>query len=383
MPRYQLGRLGQVYAAVESSYGTAPGFAATDAVRHLGVRLNRAKNRVNAPDRHTHPSLVARRTRRKTHDWSLGGILFPSGTINTLPDNDIFLEHSIGAKTNTTLAATVQAAPAPTTTVFTLSSVAGLAVDQPVLVSIAAGGFAGKYVRWISAIASAEITVEPALPAAPATGDSVKGCIGYKPATDLASAINLGHYLQDITRQGYGLVCDQLKVMFDANDEVRWEVSGMYKERVRPAVTGKPGAFTTVGSQPPSGLTGGFNFNGTAEDYLKAEFTLTNAMALDNHAGGTSLARGFYRKGVRSVLVGIDSMVSDDVTVLAATEDNNQYKTLLQSGDVEGNIIACYCPLVELDEPELDDNDEENEWKYEGVAQSTVGGNREFFIALA
>src|SRR3972149_2401676 len=142
IPVYQLGRVGRVYVAAEgaATYGTAPGFAATDAVRHLNVALNRKlRNRVNAPTRHVHPSQVYRRTRRGTAAWSLSGEFFPAGVLNPLPDHSDILEHGIGTKTNITLSTTVSAAPAPTTTVFTVAAVTALAGGDAVLVSIAAG----------------------------------------------------------------------------------------------------------------------------------------------------------------------------------------------------------------------------------------------------
>src|ERR1700754_4099760 len=114
MPNYQLGRTGQVFVAKETTYGTAPGFAATDAIRHLAVKLGRKKNRVDAPDRHTHPSQVYRRDRRESFEWSMGGILFPSGTLGTVPDMDPILECGLGAVRNVTLSTTVASGPTVT-----------------------------------------------------------------------------------------------------------------------------------------------------------------------------------------------------------------------------------------------------------------------------
>ncbi len=387
-PIYQIGRKGRVYAAVEATYGVAPGLAATDAVRHLNVSLNRKqRNRVNAPTRHVHPSQVYRRTRRGTADWIVGGEFFPAGVLNTLPDHSDFLEHGIGTKTNVTLGTTVSATPAPTATVFTVASVTGLVVRDAILINIAAGPSAGKYVRWISAIDTLQLTIEPALPAAPAAGDAVKGCITYKPATDLAKSLNIGHYLESISFQGYGAVVDQLRITFDANNEVMWEASGPMMKRTKNGDAGHtpdPATFTVVGTTPPSGLTGELTFNGTEEDYLRAEFAISNAMALDNYAAGTSLARAFYRKGKRAVTVGVDSMVSDDVTMLTAADLNGDATVLVQSGDTEGSIIAVYCPIVELEELDhAGDSDEELNWKYSGLAKATIAGNNEIYVAVA
>ena len=114
---YQIGRLGRVYVAQESAYGTAAVLAAGDAVRHLNVKLGQnPRNRVNSPERHAHPSQLYRFTRRKTADWMISGIFYPSGTINTVCDIDQILQAIFGSKTNVTLSTTVSAAPGPTTT---------------------------------------------------------------------------------------------------------------------------------------------------------------------------------------------------------------------------------------------------------------------------
>lgn len=381
--RYQLGRVGTVFAAVEGTYDTAPGFAATDAIRHTNINLNYSpRNRVDAPTRHVHPDQVYRRNRRATGTWTIRGEFFPSGTLNTLPDHTDFLEHALGAKTNVALSTTV--ASGPSTTGATLVSVVGLVVRGPVLISIAAGAFAGKYVRWIATLpGGAAVTWEPALPAAPVAGDTVKSCTGYKCATDIASALNIGHYLTDLSYQGYGCVIDSLKIMFDANNEVFWEASGPLARRARPAATAQPGAFTVVGTTPPSGLTGGMYVDNTLEDYIKAEFSLVNGLELDNFAGGTSRARGFYRKGKRQISVNLNTMVSDDVTLLDLGENNADSKVLVQAGDTEGSIIACYCPVVEYETPADPDSDETMEWAYQGHAKATIAGNDGYYIAVA
>src|SRR3990167_3368616 len=261
MPTYQIGRKGRVYVAAETVYGTAPGFAATDAVRHLNVALNRKpRNRVNAPTRHTHPDQVYRRTRRGTASWSLSGEFFPSGVLNTLPDHPDIREHGIGAKTNVVLATTIAVGGAGTTTADTLTSAAGLAIGDALLFSHQDGN---KYVRFLTAVntGTGVCTWAPALPSALTDGQAVKGTLTYKPATALAKSLNIGHYLTSLSYQGYGAVVDELKVSCDANNEVMWEASGPMQKRTRNADTADPATFTVVGTTPPSGLTGGLMFN--------------------------------------------------------------------------------------------------------------------------
>jgi hypothetical protein len=381
MPVYQLGRVGTVFAAAETDYGVAPGFAATDALRHLNVNLGyNPRNRVDAPTRHTHPDLVYRRTRRATGQWSMRGEFFPSGTLNTLPDHDAILEHGLGAKTNVTLDTTLAAGA--TSTTGTVASATGLAVGQPILIAMTVGAV-GNYVRWLTGVSGNDLTWAPALPGSPADGDGVKGCIGYKPATAIAKSLNIGHYLTSLSYQGYGAVVDQLKISFDANGEVMWEASGPMQRRARPAATAQPGAFTTLGTTPPSGLTGGQVINGQAVDYLKAEITLSNALDLDNFAGGTSQARGFFRRGKRRVEVSLNTMVSDDTTLIEAAENTYDNSVLVQAGDTIGSIVAVYCPIVEFDVPDDPDDDETMEWSYKGVAKGSIAGNDLVYIAIA
>jgi Phage tail tube protein len=382
MPVYQLGRVGTVFVAAEATYGVAPGFVAGDALRHLNINLGyNPRNRVDAPTRHTHPSQVYRRTRRATGQWSLRGEFFPSGVINTLPDHDEVLEHGLGTKTNVTLATTINVGG--TTTGGTVASAGTLAIGDAVLITCTGGSAPGKYVRWLTNVAGNVLTWAPALPQAPATSDALKGCITYKLATAIAKSLNIGHYLTSLSYQGYGAVVDQLKIQFDANNEVMFEASGPMQRRTRPADTAQPGAFTTVGITPPSGLTGGLNVSGTAEDYIKAEFTITNAMDLDNFAGGTSQARGFFRRGKRQVQVNLNTMVSDDTTLIAAAEGTTDQIVLVQAGDTDGSIVAAYSPLVEFDVPENPDDDETMEWSYSGLAKSALAGNGEFSLAIA
>jgi hypothetical protein len=380
MPTYQLGRLGRVYAAKETTYGTAPTFASTDAVRHLGVKLNYSpRNRVDSPERLAHPSQISRFTRRATGDWAIDGILYPSGTIATPPDNSDFLECGMGAVASTAAATTI--ASGPSTTGATLTSGTGMAVGRPIVINVTTGSPAtGRVVRWLTSVAGAVVAWAPALPQAPAVGDSVKQGVGYSLATALPNALRIGHYLTSINKEGAGCVVDQLKVMFDANDEVRWEASGPMQTRVTPAQA-VPGAFTTAGSAPPSGLLGGLRVGAAAYDMLKFAVTINNAMDLDNFQFGTSQAQGFFRRGKRKVEVEIGAMVSDDVTLMTAAEGTTNQVLLAQCGNVEGSIVAVYCPAVEFEVPDYPDEDETMEHGFRGVALGTLG-NDEVYIGL-
>jgi hypothetical protein len=382
MSVYQIGRLGKVYAAKETvAYGTAATFASSDAIRHINAQLNFSNNRVESQERFSDPSLRDKWTRRQTSNFLLGGLLYPSGTLNTLPDMAELFECGLGSVANTTLSTTVSSGASATGA--TLASGAGLAVGQGILINVTTGSPAtGRVVRILTSVAGAVVTWDPALPQAPSVGDTVKGVITYSVATALPNALTIGHYLTSISKQCNGAVVDQLKLMFDANDEVRWEASGPAKTRLT-AAQSAPGAFTTVGTTPPSGLVGSLRLGAVAVEFLKAEIIVQNAMELDNFQFGTSSATNFFRKNKRKIACNVTAILSDSTTLMAAAEnatDNNAL--LIQCGQTEGNIVAVYGPDLDFDVPDMPDGEETLEITFGGTMKA-VSGNDEFRLVLA
>lgn len=383
-PVYQIGRVGRVYAKRESTYGTAATLAAGDAIRSLMTSLNEnTRNRVNSPERHTHPSQVYRFTRKQTADGRLRGIFYPSGTLNTVPDHDPLLENAFGAFTNVTLSTTVSATPAPTSTVFTVASAAGLVIGDAILINVTTGSPAtGRVVRVITAIAGAALTVDPALPQAPASTDTVKGCLTYKLATALPQALTLAKYLTSVSYQLEGWVTDEIEFTFDANEEVMYEVSGPAKNRTRPAQT-DPTTATTAGTTPPSGLTATLRADAAAEEFLKVVVRINNNMALDDHPAGITSAQNYYRRNKREVTFEVTVLSSDDLTLLTNAEATTDHVLLAQTGQTEGSIIGIYAPVVEFDVPEDPDDEETMEHVFRGTCKGTTTGNDELRLIVA
>lgn len=380
---YQIGRLGRLFGAQEASYGTSASLAATDAVRHTNLKFGQnPRNRVHSPERHRHPSQIHRFTRRKTADYMIGGIFYPSGTLNTIPDHDFALEAVFGSKTNVTLATTIAVGGAGATTGDTLTSAAGLAVGDALLFTHQDGN---RYVRFITAVntGTGVTTWAPALPAALTDGQAVKGCLTYKLTTNLLAtgSLNLAHYLTSHSYEINGGAPEDFKLTFDANNELMWELSGPAQKRTRNAQA-EPGAFTTAGSAPPSGLTGHLRIGAAAEEFLKLSVELKNGIQLDNVAFGTSQAQAMYRARKREVTVTIDTMVSDDVSILDLAEATTDTVALIQQGLTEGGIIAAYFPALELETPDDPNAEETMVHSFKGVAKG-VNGNDEFYLALA
>jgi hypothetical protein len=177
-------------------------------------------------------------------------------------------------------------------------------------------------------------------------------------------------------------VIDQLKLTFDANNEVLWDISGPGKTRLT-AAQSAPGSFTTVGTTPPSGLVGSLRFGSAAAEFMKAEIVIGNTMRLADFVFGTSSAQDFFRNNKRTVACNITAMLSDSTTLMTAAEtatDNNAF--VIQCGQTEGNIIGVYGPNLDLDVPDMPDGEETLELTFNGTAKG-ITGNDEFRLALA
>jgi hypothetical protein len=492
-----IGRLGQAYAKVEATYAADVVLAATDAFRHLDLGLVYSpRNRKNASDRLMTPDLRRRITQRATASFDVRqALMWPSGTLNTPPELDLFLTHGLGARTNVTLATTF----APKPPVAALDAVAGLVtsgthswkvtfsdaigetkpsaksnvlttveadhgkatltipkgptgtikrtiyrtiagdtgpwkkvadvsdnttvtyqdniadgafgVDAPAadtsMLLTTTGGFVAdagtlavgdavlitrnsvKYPRFVTAVSTTNLTWAPALPTAVMASEALKGGVTYKPATNPASSITIAHYLamdagggaQTFTRELKGCVVDKLTMDFDANEEPTISLSGPARNQVRPAQA-TPGAFTTIGTAIPSGISGELLVSGTAYPFLKAQIGLINEMVLRNAEYGTSQANGFYRRGRRVVDISIDAYVEDPAPLYAFGESTVTVPILLQTGMTEGQIWAVYCPLVEFELPTTPDNLEELQWSFKGIALGNNGNDEVYLAAL-
>lgn len=376
------GRRGQVYAALESTFGTSPGHAATDAIRHLAVKLQRnAFNRADSPEKKWGPGRTTRFDREETADWSLEALLRPSGTLNTLAEASEILEAGFGSKSNTTLSTTVSASPTPTATGCTVASATGLAKHQAILVVVSGV----KYLRFLTDVTGSALTWAPALPAAPATGAALKGVCTYRLSTDLALSLAIAHYLHSDTthsRLATGAVVDRLAFDFARNDEARFSASGPCKTVTTPAAS-KPAAFTTVGGNPPSGLTGQCYIGAAAYKMLKLNAEITNGLRL-RYTFGSATPIEILPRGRRLVTLGLDALVADESVIYDNAESGTTVPVMLQQGFTEGNIVGLYAPLVDFDIPSPDDGDDEPTWPFKGVClESADQQNDEVILALA
>lgn len=377
-----IGRTGQVYLKKEAAYGVEETLAASNALRHIEVGFGFDPfNRVTSPEKKQSPGPANRFDRKKSAELAtLVGLLRPSGTLNTLPELDPLLEAGFGSLTNVTLDTTV--ASAPTTTGATVASAGALAVGDAVLLAVT--GEAGPFVRMLTAVSGADLTWAPALPAAQTVGDAVNGGITYKLATDLAIALTIAHYVPNgRNRELLGVGINQLTVGLDPNEEPRLSASGPAKEQLSKAnVQTQPGAFPTVGGNPPPGHIGELFIDDALYKHTTGEISLANGLALRNQEYGVNAPTELYRNGRREISLSLESFLGDEALYDLAEAGTNA-TFLHQTGKVEGNIVAVYAPLVEWKVPQQDDPEEEVKWSFTGMALESVDGqNDELTLAL-
>lgn len=379
----EIGRKGQVYLKKEAAYGVEESLASTNALRHVEVGFAYDPfNRTTSPEKKQSPGPATRLDRKKTAGLgTLVSLLRPSGALNTLPEIDPILEAAFGAKTNVTLSTTVEAAPSPTATGATVASAGALAIGDAVLIAVT--GQSGPFVRVLTGVSGAALTWSPALPAAPSSGDALKGGVTYSLTTDLAISLTVAHYLSTFKRELLGVGINQLTLGFDQNEEPRATASGPAATQLSGTTQSKPAAFTTVGGNPPSGLVGECLIDGTAYLIKTLEVGMTNGIVARNREYGVNTPTEIYRQGRRETTLSLEADAETEATLYDKTEAGTNVTLLKQTGKTEGNIVAIYCPKAEFKVPEQDDPDEEVNWSFTGMALETVdGANDELTLAL-
>jgi hypothetical protein len=374
----QIARIGQMYAKKEATFGTVPALAAANAVRHKSITFpgSDVKNKRMITERQQSPfSLATQMTdQRATAGFNYSGVLRPSGTINTLPELDPFLECGFGAKINTALATTIASGAAVGGA--TLTSAAGLAVGGGLLITCLDGK---KRVRQIVTVntGTGATTWAPDLPTIPAVGAAVKAVLAYRFTQQNLLSLSIAHYLKNtdasagLSRCISGAIVDKVQVNFDANDDPMFTASGGGKLLDASTAPAQPGGFTTVGSQPPSGIVGELVVANTVTKFMKAGFDLSNALKLRAESYGYSSSEESYRSGRADIGVDLqlraETQALYDLAVAGTTAG-----LLLQTGYTEGNIVAVRTPNVLFTVPDTDDPDDgEVSFPFKGKALET------------
>jgi len=400
-----IGRQGQLYTIAEVTFGTVPALAVTNAIRHMDFKatVDKSNKRTIVEKKQSSIADVASRTNQRIEaSYTLQALLRPSGTLNTLPECAPILLAGFGSVTNVSQTATVMnsgdtpAEAEPTTTVFAVTDVGSWVVGDAILIPVSGV----NYVRWITTITAGagsapikQLTVAPALPAAPANDAEIKGCVTYKITSALAQSLAFAHYLKKtdgstagLKRAISGAIVESLSLAFDANSDPMLTASGGAKDVVDGTdAPSQPAGFTMVGGQPPSGLSGDLYINDTALKFLKLGVDVKNALMLRNESYGYASAEEVFRSGRQEISLSIEMRYDNDAaTLYDATMAESNVAVMQQTGRTAGNIIAIYAPQVEFKVPNLDDPDDMVNAPYAGMAlESADGQNDALYIALA
>lgn len=395
-PVWALGKYSQLYVKNAASYAAAAtGLAATDAVRHNSfLPKYNPQNLRPSKVRHNHPSMLAKYRQRATASWDLNLSLFPSGTLNTLPESKVILQNIFGqAPTNITLSTTV--ASGASATGATVASATGLAAGQPIQIGVLGGAAPGVYIRWLTAATSGTALVwAPALPATCAVSDTVKGCVGWSSASNLTPTdMDILHYPLApgdwYIREVLGCVASKWSLKFNNNLEPQLQVGGM-AALFAAAPQAQPGAFTTVGAENtiPIGLYGSFQYGSTLYEVEDVEIAGDEGHDVHNTGFGTAAANAAYRKGSRDIKWKIKAKVSKDLTlwtpsIAPGPSAPTENTMMIQCGTTSTLIWAAYSPRVIFEQaPDVGDADETNDWNFTCTALGT-SGNDELYLAAA
>jgi hypothetical protein len=370
------GRTGRIYLKKEAAYGVEEVLASANALRHVNVGFSHSPfQRENSPEKNPTPGIFTRFDRKPVTSLStLVALLRPSGVLNTLRDR---YQRALRLENMHSRRRYRQVRPQEH------GRIAGLAIGDFVQLEVT-GQANSPYIRKLTNVAGAVLTWAPALPAAQTVGDDVKGCITYKLSTALALSFTIAHYLTGFKRELLGVGIDSFALALDANAEPQVTVSGPARDQLTGTTQAQPGAFTTVGGNPPSGIIGETWIDSTVYLMKSLNVSWTNSLAVRNTEYGVRLPTEIYRNGLREISVQLDAWAETEATLYDKTEAGTLVSVFTQTGRTSGNIVGIYMPKVDLAPPEQNDDDGEVNWAFSGIAtESTIGANDECSLALA
>lgn len=381
----ETGALEQGYAKVETAFGVVPAdvLAAGDGIRILQLALSSRLNREASPEKRGTPDRAQSLPRRKTSTYNLSEIHWePSGTLGTISNVGKFIKAGMGAAHSLSLATTVAAMPAATTTTATVVSAAGVQIGDLAVFTVAAG--VRREITRITGVAGAALTFD-ALSVAPDVPGAVVVGITFNLASTITESLaiykyyNAGNFKQAV----YGGVIDQIQVMFDGTKEAALAFQGPaanYGDSAGgAAVQAKPGAHTTVGS-PVGGMIGNFYVGGTAFLVSAVKVSANNQLVLRNKELGTAFASGIGgRNNLRDIDVEITFFLEDTNLIGKA---HSVTKGLLRCivGDTNGSIVGMVLPSVEFEVPDVPGDIGLKEITITGKAYAILG-NDQMYLA--
>lgn len=377
------GALGAAAPTVSTASSGVFGFGvlteplATDAVRHHELTLDKKNQREPSPEKRGTPDRAQSLPRATDTNFDLAAAFWePSGTLGTPSYMTKLLRNGFGARTTPAVATTVASGGATTGAVLT--SAAGLAVGDCVVVTLPAGH---REITRLKTIVTNTVTWDP-ISAAPANAAAVVSGVNYKLTSTHPTSLGIykfhtaGGFKEAVT----GSIVNGMTFMFDGGKEVGLKFSGPGRDRVRTGFT-QPGAFTTVGS-PASGLIGNFYVDGTAFLVLTAEVTFENNSLLRKGEIGTQgLGTGIINHGDFRNITASVSFYLEDTNLLGKAETVTTAVLRLLIGDTNGAMVGMVLPRVEFEIPTLPATGGPKVVTIEGTCYQAGAGNDQAFGA--
>lgn len=371
--------LEQAYVKEESSYGTIATVAAGDAFRHHVLEFGKKWNREPSPEKRGTPDRQQALPRLPDTEFDLSAAFWePSGTLGTHSYLWTLFKNGMGVETAPALNTTIASGAA--TTGATLTSVAGLAVGDTVVVTLASG--ARREITRIKTLAGSVVTWD-LLSAVPDTPGQVVSGVNYKLSSSVPSSLSIFKYN---TAGGYkeavsGAIVNTFGLDFGGAKEVTVKFAGPARDKI---VTGSiaaiPGGFTTVGS-PASGLTGNFYVDGVAFLVLGAVINVEDNNQLRRGEIGTGgLGTGIIpHADYRNVKVSV-TFYLEDTNLIGKSETITRAVLRLLIGNTNGGMVGAVLPNVEFEIPKIPGSGGPKIVTIDGMAYAAGAGNDQIYL---
>ena len=386
---YVSTNLNRFYAALESSYGTAPAIGADDAFRALGMDLELVQQYLERRDKSGTRTFggVAQGGRRHAR-FQVRAYAMPGGSAGAAPDLAPLYQAACGGAPLAFGGGT--AAAGCTTTSIVFASAHGLAVGQAI-------GSNGE-IRFVTSVPnSTTVVVDPPFTAAPASSSAITGTVAYPLAADLPSVSLFDYWEPGSAQQRIvnGAAVDTMSLEL-AGDFHTVTFSGEAQDLID-SITfasgqGGLGAFPAEPSsrnyngQPIAGHFGQLWLGASPSRFntlVQGKLNLSNGLELRNSELGSAVPLAVV-PGERRVTFEFELFEIDDNAtqqLYAAARNRTAVVAFLQLGSTPGRLMGAYRKSLTPQAPRNDGGERQLKWSF---AESRAAGtdNDEMWLAF-
>lgn len=337
----------------ETTFGVDPSIASTDVMEIVDFAPNDSYDSIERLVVSNSLDPLAPIRGAETLDGNIDIELHGSGTAGNPPESSPLWKGGVGPQTATTATTVANPATGATTTNVPLTTggvaASGLAVGDAILIN-PDGAANNNQVTWITAIATDDLTVSPALSAAPVAGQSVGAGVHYKLSTTALASFFCSFWRGNIVREDYsGCKIEDISMDFSSGSAVLPSFKFQGKAQGTPVTE-------IYGLGPPAYDSGGlhvaryatFSLDGTTTPVTNAALSIAHDQVrrLDITSSGTNsiIATG------RTVSGSFSLPYSDSALETAFMNDTNAELVIVTSdGGLDltvGNTFAIRMPQI-------------------------------------